>query len=100
MIEEMKRELDAVKSELVSVKSDVGDLKSIVRRIAVTTSALSGKLDALNERIATKADIDGLNRRMDGFAGLQEDMRFRWAIHADTLTEHHRRLTKLESRRA
>ncbi|MFI5344789.1 MAG: hypothetical protein ACHQ51_00290 [Elusimicrobiota bacterium] len=34
--------------------------------------------------------------RMDGFSGLLLDSRQRWAVHADTLTQHHERLTKLE----
>lgn len=65
-------------------------------RTMVTVAQLVGKVGEMDDKISTKADISWLNERMDGFAGLLLDSRHRWAIHADVLVEHDKRLKKLE----
>ena len=73
-------------------------------RIMVTTAQFAGDLADLKgfimKNMATKDDISALNARMDGFSGLLEDSRYRWAVHSDTLTSHDARLRKLESRKS
>ncbi len=93
MAEEMKREMSAL-------KSDMTELKGMVRRIVVSVAKLTGKVADMEANMATKKDIGELNARMDGFSGLLLDMRHRWAIHADTLVDHDKRLKKLEPREA
>jgi hypothetical protein len=71
------------------------------RRTMINIARMDGNIHEMNRSIATMAtkdDISGLNTRMDGFSGLLLDSRQRWAVHADTLTQHNERLTKLESR--
>ncbi len=75
----------------------VGRLEGTVDRIAKTMADLIGTVAEMKEAMPTKQDISGLNSRMDGFSGLLLDMRHRWAVHADTLAEHDKRLKKLES---
>jgi hypothetical protein len=93
----MRREIDGMKSEM-------SDLKAMFRRTMASVAQLKGEFadlqDYLKENMATKGDISALNSRMDGFSGLLLDSRQRWAVHADTLKQHHDRLTKLEERRA
>ncbi|MDE2490602.1 MAG: hypothetical protein KGM24_07115 [Elusimicrobia bacterium] len=92
----MRREIDGMKNEM-------SDLKSMFRRTMVSVAQLKGEFvelkDYLKDNMATKDDISALNARMDGFSGLLLDSRQRWAVHADTLKQHHDRLTKLESQR-
>ena len=95
----LKSDVSVLKEDVGVLKSDVSDLKMVTRRTAVTVTTLAGKMDLIIDRMATKDDISGLNRRMDAFAGMHEDMRYRWAIHAATLSEHDKRLTNLESKR-
>ncbi|MDE2143758.1 MAG: hypothetical protein KGL74_12780 [Elusimicrobia bacterium] len=87
----MRKELDGVKSEM-------RDLKAMFRRTMLHMARVDGNMDEMRRSMATKDDISGLNSRMDGFAGLLLDSRQRWAVHADTLTQHHERLAKIEGR--
>ena len=87
----MRKELDGVKSEMQ-------DIKAMFRRTMINMARMDGNIDEMKRSLATKDDISGLNARMDGFSGLLLDSRQRWAVHADTLTQHHERLTKLERR--
>jgi predicted nucleic acid-binding Zn-ribbon protein len=92
----MRREIDGMKSEMT-------DLKAMFRRTMLVVARMEGKIDSIEHgmsSMATKDDISALNARMDGFSGLLLDSRQRWAVHADTLKQHHDRLTKLEQRRA
>ena len=92
----LRREIDGMKNEMA-------DLKAMFRRTMMTVARMDGKIDDIQHgmaSMATKGDISALNERMDGFAGLLLDSRQRWAVHADTLNQHHDRLTKLEQRRA
>jgi cob(I)alamin adenosyltransferase len=86
--------------ELSAVKTDMADLKGMMRRIMMSVAKLAGEVsdlkDYLKENMATKSDISALNKRMDGFSGLLEESRLRWAVHSDTLARHDARLTKLE----
>ena len=78
----------------------VDDIQSVNRRIVSTIVRLEGKMDDMAERMATKDDVSGLTKRIDGLSGSYEDMRYRWAVHADTLSDHAKRLKKLEAKRA
>jgi hypothetical protein len=73
------------------------DMKQQMNRTMMAVARIEGMLAEMMAVMATKADISRLNERMDGFSGLLLDMRHRWAIHADTLVEHDKRLKKLES---
>ncbi len=78
-------------------------LKAMFRRTMVVVARMDGRIDDIQKSLsalAAKGDISSLNDRMDGFAGLLLDSRQRWAVHPDTLNQHHDRLTKLEERRA
>lgn len=94
----------AMRKEMGSVKVEMAELRSMFRRTMVTVAQMKGNLKGLRDyardELATKADISALNSRMDGFSGLLLDSRQRWAVHADTLKQHHDRLAKLEERRA
>jgi len=89
---------------LATVETSMAELRTMFRRTMVTVAQMKGDLaelkDYLRENMATKADISALNGRMDGFSGLLLDSRQRWAVHADTLNQHHERISKLEGRGA
>lgn len=97
MDEDMKR-------ELLALKEQVSEVRIVNRRIIATLVRLEGKVDDLSDRMLTKEEFhsfkDSVNRRFDGFAALFEEFRFRWSVHADTLTWHDKRLTRLEARRS
>ena len=86
-IEEMERELRA--------------LKSMMERTMIAVARMAGDIAEMKQvmatKMATKDDISSLNARMDGFSGLLQDSRLRWAVHSDTLSEHDKRLKKLEA---
>jgi hypothetical protein len=44
--------------------------------------------------------MERLTQILDASARANEDMRFRYAVHADTLLEHDKRLKKLDARDA
>lgn len=87
-------------ARMTSLDATVLDVQSVNRRIISTIVRLEGKMDDMAERMATKDDIAGLTKRIDGLSGSYEDIRYRWAVHADTLSDHAKRLKKLESKRA
>lgn len=78
----------------------VSGLEEASRRMMVAVSRMAGDMADIKANMATKSDISGLNARMDGFSGLLEDSRMRWAIHADTLARHETRISRLERRRS
>ena len=92
--------MDEMKRELAALKTEVTDIQTINRRIIATLVRLEGKVDDLAERMATKDNFNTLMTRMDGFAGRLEDMRWSWAVHADILGQHDKRIKRLETRRA
>ena len=110
--------MDAVRREINGLKESVARLDVTVARLDVTVARIDSTLNRvmitvakidgnmadmknyLDQNMATKTDISSLNSRMDGFAGLLLDSRHRWAVHAETLTEHDSRLKKLESHSA
>ncbi len=65
--------------------------------------AMLVRIEARLGETATKFDLAQLesrvNQRIDGVAGQIDDLRFRYAIHSDTLMTHDKRLKKLEGRR-
>jgi len=91
---------EAMQKRMRVVEGDMAELKGMFRRVMVRVAGMTGNIAEIKRNMATKADISALNERMDGFSGLLLDSRQRWAVHADTLQQHHDRLTKLEGRRA
>lgn len=77
------------------MKREPADVK--FRRMMIILAKISGDIAEMKQAMATKDDISLLNRRMDGFAGLLEDSRIRWAVHADVLVRHDARITRLEA---
>lgn len=77
----------------------VETLEAVNRKIFAILARIESRLDVM----ATKEDLAGfalkshMDERFDGLARQIEDIRFRLAVHSDTLLSHHQRLSKLES---
>ena len=108
MSDDMRREMDGLKAavektnaliEGMGARFDKLDAK--VDRTIVTVSQLVGSVYELDRKVSgmeiKMVTRDEFHSRMDGFAGLAEDSRQRWAVHANTLVEHDKRLKKLET---
>ncbi len=93
---------ESMAKRLTTVETGMAELRTMFRRTMVTVARMKGDLaemrEFFQENMATKADISALNGRMDGFSGLLLDSRQRWAVHADTLNQHHERIAQLERR--
>ena len=100
MTSEMGKEKNDVLARVERIEGTAEDIQAVNRRIISTMIRLEGKIDDMADRMATKDHVAGLTRSVDGLSGSYEDMRYRWAVHADTLGEHSKRLKKLESKRA
>jgi hypothetical protein len=100
MSEGMRAELNGVKAEVKVLGARVGGLEEASRRMMVAVARMAGDIADIKANMATKTDISALNARMDGFSGLLEDSRMRWAVHADTLARHEARIARLERRRS
>lgn len=102
MSESWRPEME-MKAQVLDLSSRVCTLEEASRRFMVAVARLTGDMadiKAAMGNMATKGDISALNARMDGFAGLLEDSRRRWAVHSDTLARHDERIGKLERRRS
>lgn len=108
MFNDMRRELNGLKEILVSTNAALRQaveglnvnnerLNRTTISVAQLTGDMSDMKQYLAENMATKKDMSDLNARMDGFSGLLLDSRHRWAVHAETLSEHDARLKKLET---
>ena len=75
MSDEMKRELNAVKTRLDRVELGMEDLKTLSRRTMIAVAKMTGDIAEMKSAMATKDDISGLNRRMDGFVSRLEARR-------------------------
>lgn len=93
MSEEMKR-------EILGVKADVRRLEGMMRRVMAGIVNIQARLDDTPTRAEMNARFDSMNKRIDGLTASVEDSRYRWAVHADVLTKHDKRLSRLESKRA
>lgn len=100
MSEAMRQELNGVRDEVKSLGIKVGSLEEAMHRMAVAFARMTGDMADIKANMATRSDISALNARMDGFSGLLEDSRTRWAVHADVLAQHDKRLGRLERRRS
>jgi len=100
MSESSRQELNEVKAQFIDLSARVCTLEEASRRFMVAVARMTGDMADIKANMATKADISTLNARMDGFAGLLEDSRRRWAVRSDTLSRHDERLNKLEKRRS
>ncbi|MBI2384399.1 MAG: hypothetical protein HYV14_00140 [Elusimicrobia bacterium] len=93
--------LDSTNAELGKTNAELGNTNSRLNRTMISVAGLVGEMaelkEYLAENMATKKDMSDLNSRMDGFSGLLLDSRHRWAVHAETLTNHDERLKKLET---
>lgn len=87
-------------ARFMNLERSVDELKASNRRIVAMLLRLEAKVDGMATRDALAMLESRVMKRFDGFAKLFEDMRFRWAVHADTLVQHDRRLKRLEARRA
>lgn len=94
-------ELGATNARLDGTNAELGTTNTRLKRTMVSVAGLVGDMadmkEYLAENMATKKDMSDLNSRMDGFSGLLLDSRHRWAVHAETLSEHDARLKKLET---
>lgn len=93
--------LDATNADVARMNGELHTTNSRLKRTMVSVAGLAGGMSDLKlylaENMATKKDMSDLNARMDGFSGLLLDSRHRWAVHAETLSEHDARLKKLET---
>jgi chromosome segregation ATPase len=93
--------LDSTNARLDSTNAELNSTNSRLNRTMISVARLAGDMtdmkQYLAENMATKKDMSDLNSRMDGFSGLLLDSRHRWAVHAETLSEHDARLKKLET---
>jgi hypothetical protein len=107
----MERKLTALRETTASVghdvailKTDMSEHRTILHRVMATVVTNEEKLGALMNQGGRLEKIETqLNRivsMMDGFLRVNDDIRFRYAVHADTLLEHDKRLKKLEARDA
>ena len=94
--------LNATNAAVVSTNAELNSTNSRLNRTMISVSQLVGDMSDMKqylaENMATKKDMSDLNSRMDGFSGLLLDSRHRWAVHAETLSNHDERIKKLESR--
>jgi uncharacterized coiled-coil DUF342 family protein len=91
MIDEMKRDIERLKSE-------VADLRGTDRRIAMTLLRLEEKVDGIVERMATKADLNVINARLDGFSADIQAARRDRALYSEGFMAHQRKLEEHEAR--
>lgn len=96
----LRQELNDLKAQVIDLSAQVCTLEEASRRFMIAVAKMTGDMADIKANMATKGDISSLNARMDGFAGLLEDSRRRWAVHADVLARHDERLNKLEKRRS
>jgi chromosome segregation ATPase len=92
---------DASNARLDATNAELHSTNSKLKRTMISVAGLAGDMadmkGYLSENMATRKDMSDLNARMDGFSGLLLDSRHRWAVHAETLSEHDSRLKKLET---
>ena len=110
-----KADLNTTNANLNSLKSDFRsfadelradfraftvEMRDLLRPIQINVARHTGELADIREELkgvrTNMVTRDEFHSRMDGFAGLAEDSRRRWATHADVLTKHDERLKKLE----
>lgn len=100
----VKSAVDGLRSSVDGLHAETADSRAISRRTIATLVRLEGKMDDMAERMATKDDLSAhksaMDARFDDAAKSLDDMRFRWAVHSDTLVQHDKRLKKLEARRS
>lgn len=93
--------LNTTNAAVVSTNAELNTTNSKLNRtmtsVAQLVGDMSGMKQYLAENMATKKDMSDLNSRMDGFSGLLLDSRHRWAVHAETLSNHDERIKKLET---
>jgi hypothetical protein len=100
---ELRSGLGESRREMGESRREMGELKSMFRRTMIQAARMTGDLAEIKHElaanVATKHDVSLLLGRMDKFAGSQRDADFDSAKTAHRLDEHHRRLTRLETRR-
>ena len=100
----LKPFFDKIEARFDKIESDLNGLKGSLHRTMVKVSNLEPDVADMKRNMATKDDLatlkSSIDERMDRFARSLDDARFRWAVHADTLVKHDKRLARLESRRA
>jgi len=97
MSDEMKRDIEKLKSEAADARATT---KLIIKTLVRIEAKVDDGFAEIATRMATRNDISGLNDRIDGLAGKVDDMNLKWANHRDRLDDHHKRIIRLEDRRA
>ena len=91
MDQDMKHELNEIKQAIVGLTQQItGMADRIDRRFDAVEKDLATTKTVLGH-MATKLDIDRLEKRLDGFTANS-------ALHAETLLQHDNRLRALEGR--